>query len=519
MNQQTSALNRYIPLLPCMLWLFGILHLQVFASESVQIKYPIGPLPDTSVAVLQSGDILYIDLDGFAEALNIRTYRNDAKGKIQYSIGSLKAIYSTDNPFVIIGDRIHQLPSEVVFHSDRYWAPMDAFLEQFKLVYPADIFYERYLWIITIQPSEFDAYAIAYDQKENGTLVRLSCTRKFEISGTALRDKKLTISLFDVNFNRDAFEMTPKSGAVKELIIEELPESVQLTFKLSEKALEHSVWWEENPYQLNISLVTRFIESQADSSEVGRLQDEIANILENEQERWKIDCVVIDPGHGGRDPGALGPMGLKEKTVVLDVAKRVKTLLEKEKDFRVVLTREEDKFLALNERTKLANQAGGKLFISIHCNSSEYKSASGFETYFLKPARNERAMEVALKENSVIRYEESRNQYQDLTEENYILLAMAQAEFTKESEDLAAIFQRNMHMRTQLRDRGVDQAGFYVLVGASMPAILFESAFISNKREEKLLKQKKFRQKIAQAMYDSIMEFKELQESDQVGIR
>ena len=89
----------------------------------------------------------------------------------------------------------------------------------------------------------------------------------------------------------------------------------------------------------------------------------------------------------------------------------------------------------------------------------------------------------------------------------------------KRQDFIAATLQWNMHMRTQHRDRGVDQAGFYVLVGASMPAILFESAFISNKREEKLLKQKNFRQKIAQALYDSIMEFKKLQEKDQVGIR
>jgi N-acetylmuramoyl-L-alanine amidase len=313
--------------------------------------------------------------------------------------------------------------------------------------------------------------------------------------------------------------MTPESGAVEELIVEELPESVQLTFKLEQDVLEHSVWWEESTYQLNISLVTNLIEPLPDSSDLDRFKSEIANILENEQERWKIDCVVIDPGHGGRDGGAVGPSGLKEKTVVLDIAQRLKSLLEREKDLKVILTREEDRFLALNDRTKFANQVGGKLFISIHCNSSEYKSAHGFETYFLKPARNERAMEVALKENSVIRYEESKNQYQDLTEENYILLAMAQAEFAKESESLAAIVQKNTQMRTQLYNRGVDQAGFYVLVGASMPAILFEAPFISNKREEKLLKQKSFRQKIAQALYDSVMEFKELQESDQIGIR
>ena len=116
-------------------------------------------------------------------------------------------------------------------------------------------------------------------------------------------------------------------------------------------------------------------------------------------------------------------------------------------------------------------------------------------------------MEVALRENSVIDYEETTNGYQELTAENYILLAMAQSEFVRESEGLAAIVQKKMRVNTGLKDRGVDQAGFYVLVGASMPAILVETAFLSSKHEEKLLKTKKFRQQVAQALYESVLEF------------
>jgi N-acetylmuramoyl-L-alanine amidase len=229
--------------------------------------------------------------------------------------------------------------------------------------------------------------------------------------------------------------------------------------------------------------------------------------LEREQEKWKVDCVVIDPGHGGKDPGAVGVTGLKEKEATLDIALRLKQLLAKNTQLRVVLTREDDRFIGLNERTKRANSQAGKLFISIHCNSLKKGSGSGFETYFLKPARNANAMEVALRENSVIDYEETTNGYQELTAENYILLAMAQSEFVRESEGLAAIVQKKMLLNTGLKDRGVDQAGFYVLVGASMPAILVETAFLSSKHEEKLLRTKKFRQQVAQALCESVLEF------------
>lgn len=483
----------------------------------MEILFPEGPLPNARISVLQSGDLLYINLNEFAKALNIPTYINAERQKIQYAIGSIHILWSADNAFVLIGEQIYQLPSEVLLHQKEYWAPLDAFLDILKMAYPARIEYERYLWKITIRPTDYDVYAIEYDVKENGTLIRISSQKKFDTSGIALRDKRLSITLMDARVNRQALLMTPALGAVRDLIIEELPHAVQLTFSLSQPVIEHTVWQEDNPSQIVISLVTSIISVEQTPDTSFTAGEDINQLLERERERWNIDCVVIDPGHGGKDPGALGLYGLMEKEIVLDIALRLKTLLEKRTDLRVVLTREDDRFLPLSDRTRFANQCGGKLFVSVHCNSSKQEGAHGFETFFLKPAKSKRAMEVALLENSVIKYEESRNQYQDLTEENYILLAMAQAEFARESEMLADIVQKNMKIKTELRNRGVDQAGFYVLVGASMPAILIETPFISNKREAKLLRTKKFRQSIAEAIYNSIVEFKQHEDNRRKG--
>jgi N-acetylmuramoyl-L-alanine amidase len=478
------------------------------ANERVSVIFPDGPLQDADIEVLQSGDLLYIDLDGFAQVLNIPVYVNHERKKLQYTVGSIKLKWTADNAFAVVGDQIFQLPGEVVYHREKYWAPLDALISIMVDIFPAKITYDRYMWTIAVTPADHDIYAIHYDPKENGTLIRLSSSRKFDISGPSLRDQRLSITLMGAMVNRQALEMTPTAGVVTDLLIDELPESVQLTFKFSKPILEHAVWQDENPHQIVISLVTSIIQPDPDLGISTGLADEIDRQLALEQEKWKIDCVVIDPGHGGKDPGAIGVSGLKEKVVVLDVALRLKKLLEKKTDLKVLLTREDDHFISISNRTKFANQSGGKLFISIHCNASKYGNATGFETYFLKPARSERAMEVALRENSVIRHEESGSQYQDLTEENYILLAMAQAEFVRESELLAETVQKKLKIQTQLRDRGVDQAGFYVLVGASMPAILIETPFLSNKREEKLLKSRKFRQKLAQGIFDSIVDFK-----------
>ncbi|MFH0882118.1 MAG: N-acetylmuramoyl-L-alanine amidase [bacterium] len=231
--------------------------------------------------------------------------------------------------------------------------------------------------------------------------------------------------------------------------------------------------------------------------------------LREARAKWKIDTIVIDAGHGGQDPGAIGrSKRTREKDMALDIAILLRDEVKKRSDIKVVMTRDKDVFVPLGQRTKIANKAGGKLFISIHCNSSTNRMANGQYTYFLSPVRTERAMEVSLKENSVIKYEERRQDYPDLSEENFILLAMAQAQFVKESEELASMILRSMSSKTGLRNRGVDQAGFYVLIGASMPAVLVETAFISNPKEEDLLHSKSFRKKVATGICDAILEFR-----------
>ncbi|MBM3328008.1 MAG: N-acetylmuramoyl-L-alanine amidase [Calditrichaeota bacterium] len=228
--------------------------------------------------------------------------------------------------------------------------------------------------------------------------------------------------------------------------------------------------------------------------------------LAADRERWALDVVVIDPGHGGKDPGAIGSGGLKEKEICLDVGLRLAKVL-REKGIRTILTRETDIFIPLAERTRIANRSGGKLFVSLHCNAAKNKKAGGMETYFLAPAKTARAMEVALLENEVIHLEDSPEDYRDITEENFILLSMAQATFTRESQSLAGLVQERVAPKAGLKNRGVDQAGFYVLVGASMPAILFEMAFITNPQEAKQLKTRSFRQTLAEGMGETIIHF------------
>ena len=214
--------------------------------------------------------------------------------------------------------------------------------------------------------------------------------------------------------------------------------------------------------------------------------------------------IVIDAGHGGHDPGAIGPGGLQEKDLVLDVALRLEKLLRSELGAEVVMTRATDVFIPLEERTAIANARGADLFLSIHANSSRSRKARGIETYFLNFAKNAHAEEVAARENSI-----SSATLKDL---QTLVKAITLNSKIDESRDFAANIQEAMidslrpHYPDVL-DRGVHQAPFYVLIGASMPSVLAEIAFVSNPQEEKVLRTPDHRQNIARSLAEGVRSY------------
>lgn len=219
----------------------------------------------------------------------------------------------------------------------------------------------------------------------------------------------------------------------------------------------------------------------------------------------KINRIVIDAGHGGHDTGTIGPHGLLEKDVCLDVALRLGNLIEQRlPGADVVYTRKDDTFVPLEERTQIANDAKADLFISIHANSSEDPSARGVETYYLNFATSADAMEVAARENA--ESQESMHDLQDLIKK------IARNDKIEESKDLAEDIQDSLSGRLQLvsrneRNRGVKKAPFVVLIGANMPSVLAEISFLSNPYDEGLLRKAAQRQRIAEGLYRGVANY------------
>jgi N-acetylmuramoyl-L-alanine amidase len=215
----------------------------------------------------------------------------------------------------------------------------------------------------------------------------------------------------------------------------------------------------------------------------------------------KIRRIVVDPGHGGHDPGAVGPTGIQEKDIVLSIGLKLKDLLIEELGLDVVMTRSTDIFIPLEERTAIANKVGADLFLSVHANAASNRSASGIETYYLNLAKTDKVAQLAAKENGTTLEKVSVLQA--------ILFDLMANYKLNDSAHLADEVQKSLHKKirsrhSDVKNLGVKQGPFYVLVGASMPSILVETAFLSNSTEESRLKDPAYQEMVAEGILDGV---------------
>jgi len=220
----------------------------------------------------------------------------------------------------------------------------------------------------------------------------------------------------------------------------------------------------------------------------------------------KVGRVIIDPGHGGQDQGTQGPKGLVEKELVLDVALRLGKLIEDRLGAEVIYTRTDDTFIPLEGRTALANEKKADLFLSIHANSSAYPRIAGVETFYLNFTDSKDALDVASRENA--------SSQKSVFELQDIIQKISLHEKLDESKDFAGRIQASLFSLSSRnvpgqKNRGVKKAPFVVLIGAKMPSVLAEIGFVSNPREEALLKKPDYRQKVAESLYRGVSKYAE----------
>ena len=452
---------------------------------------------ETEIKTLRDTKLLYISTKDLSRSLSSKLYENTERKKLVLYIAGRKIKISGYTSYIMIDDQPYQMPQITKVKSNDLYVPAQEFIEILKATVLPGINFDLKKEFLDIDIVRYNITGIHIDVKSNGTIIRLKTRKPFSernISSFINKHGWYYITVAGATLDTSSINNGLARGAVRKIESDQISETAQVAFKLGAEIISHDWFQSLDPNEIVITLRTP----------LGQVEERIEDV----KDRWRLDRVVLDAGHGGKDPGAIGKYGTREKDVVLDITKRLGRLIEKNTSIKVVYTRDEDVFIPLMDRTKIANDANGKLFVSIHANANKNRKIQGFETYLLRPGKSQDAIEVASRENSVIELEDFKDQYADLTGENLIMATMAQSMFMKESEDLAAIIQMELDKKLTTPNRGVKQAGFYVLIGASMPNALVEVGFLSNPHEEKLLKQSKYKQSIAEAIFAGIKHFK-----------
>ena len=476
----------------------------VFSNDAGRIE---------SLKTIEENNVSFVSGTELARLLEAETFYSEPKKKLDLKFKEWRVKLSAYSSFVLMEnlstenrlDEILHLPVAAMPSDNDILIPLNAFMSILDAVMPENLTYDGELKTLEIKTALANITGVIIQQKSNGTLIRISTTREFPLdSYRAWINRELGwLYLTIVNGISDSISISSASteGAVVKIVPVQMEESTQLSFKLKGEVEKPEIYQTTNPHQIVISLRT--------PERITRKQVE-DNLLKN-SERWLIDTIVLDAGHGGKDPGSIGATGLKEKDVALDIVKRIGKLIEKKLGVKVVYTRDEDIYVSLEERGKIANRNEGKLFISIHLNSfPKNKKVKGFEVYILRPGKTASAIEVSERENSVLRFDErtSAEKFEKQATEKLILASLTQAAFMSESEDLSGMLQKELKKKISSPSRGVKQAGFFVLVGASMPHSYIEAGFISNRKEEKNFRSSKYKQKIAEAVYEGVRKFK-----------
>lgn len=450
---------------------------------------------DVDLSTKMVGEIVYISLADFHKLIDAELKWNPIEAAATITAGERSIKVVMRSPYVVVDKEAYNIIYRAIFEDGSLYVPLITFTELCNKVLSGELIYYPDRNMLDFVPRIYNVLDIKGDEKINGYLITIFLTKPLNNEYHLTDEGWLNLTLLDGEIDTEKVSEYDLSPFVRSIKSYQFENSAQISFRLKNRKANFVITDQDSPPRITISINT-------DTDIVG-----LSGVP-----TWRknnIELIVIDPGHGGKDPGAVGrKYGTMEKDIVLDISKRVRDYLIK-KGLDVRMTREDDTFIPLGERTQFANRLGADLFVSVHANASERVEPRGCETFFLARAKNDEARAVAALENSAVRFEEKgASGYDNLSDLDFILMDIVQNEYLKESSDLAEMIQVEFSRHIRVPNRGIDQAGFYVLNRAYMPAVLVETAFISNMEEERLLRSQSFRQDAAEAIAKGILEFK-----------
>jgi N-acetylmuramoyl-L-alanine amidase len=496
--------------------LFGIAPGEVYGqSDPVQVTV-FGPTGKQSIPISLFADVPMVPLDEIAPLIGGQIRAEAESAVLQVGERSV-AVYSGRSLALLEGNN-KLLSDPVTVRGGRWFVPLD-FLGSVLPILTEDKTSYRERERILVLGEGFPHLQIRTMAYPNYTriVIQPSVAIPLQVNQSGSQVQVLVQSPYvETDFrNQDV-----RDGVVERIYLSRMGESYLLTIELGERFGTMNPFELENPNRLVLDLFrSRLLPGAEEEMELPEEGEELPELTPRpvtpprpeppdveDLPPGELRIITLDPGHGGAETGAEGPSGLLEKDVTLSIARRLRTLLESRLGIQVVFTRDGDRNLPLDERTAVANNNKSDLFLSIHVNASPRSNARGSSVYFLSyEATDEESRRVAAAENAPYRplpNEEER----DL---QFILWDMAQSAYLNESAVFAEILQEELLGDAGERNnRGIKQAPFRVLMGATMPAVLIEVAFITNAEEERLLRTSDFQNRLAEAIYRGIVRYK-----------
>jgi len=391
------------------------------------------------------------------------------------------------------------LPTPVLAIDGDLWLPMSFLV---RVVGPAVrqvVLWDREGRRLAIGSVEYSVTRLRVERLTRATAVHIFCTQPLSFRADSPEPGYVQLKIYNGEVDPVAVGKSGRSGLVESVRSRQFNDHAMIYLRTDDLVGSFRTYTRQEGREIVLVLEEEQIAALPEPVPRGRANLMVDLGPMDVTRSIDVRTVVVDPGHGGSDVGTVGHNRTYEKNVNLEVAKRLKRLLERQ-GFGVVMTRDDDRHVALAERAEIANNAGGDCFISLHCNAWYNDGAKGVETYFLSPAKSDWSQSVEATEN------QAGAQTDDV---DFIVWELVQNRFISSSSDLAEVVQRSVSERLDVTDRGVRQAGFRVLVGAFMPAVLVEMGFLSNPGEERRLGRSSYQQDIAEAIAEAVVEFRD----------
>lgn len=491
--------------------LFLSISLFSLASYGVVGKYKVFKKDSYigSIEYYKLDERIYFNLNDLVKVLNGSKNIYSVSMKIVISLNSKKLIITKDS---VNYDDIEKLnlPKSIITRGGKYFISSDVFInEYFAKIFEIKFDVDEKNKIISIY-EDINVSAVKFFSYIEKTRVSVFMTEELKYN-VELVGKVLTLTIFNASYVLSNETLNVNDGNVKDINISQDKRNLKVLIEIGENYGGYDVMVLKDPQRIVIDIKSKIEKEKnrleiSSASESGVVMDSASFTLPDKiKKKNEKKVVVIDPGHGGKDPGGKTIFGKKEKEINLEIAKRVYALFKKDDNFKVIITRDSDVFVPLYERSKIANDAKCDIFISIHANAHKNRRENGFEIYFLSEKANDPwANEVADYENASIKYEDITFDY---TGAAIVLHSLARNEYINEGSKIAAYITKEMTKSTPFAPRGIKQAAFYVLRGTYCPGVLVEVGFMTNKKDKKNLDNPKVMDKVAYSIYRGVVNY------------